>query len=254
MEKRRFIFMMMLITALPTIIGGASAEPLYRNSGESIDVRAKDLLGGMTLQEKIAILAGKGSATPQNDRLGIPALKCPIALWRRWQRSTSFPAGIAMAASYDRNLMRKVANAMGLAVERRVEVTCSDHALESPLPFGGRNFEGMGEDPYLTGEMATAYVEGLNDQKVVGSVKHFALNDQEANRTTIDSIADERALEGISSLRISSCCRGRRWFCDGLLQSCERSAFHRESGSAKKYFERSICFQRVRYFRLGSHS
>ena len=199
MEKRRFIFMMMLITALPTIIGGASAEPLYRNSGESIDVRVKDLLGRMTLQEKIAILAGTGFATPQNDRLGIPALKMtdgPLGV--RWQRSTSFPAGIAMAASYDRNLMRKVANAMGLEVRAKGrDMLLGPCVGISRLPFGGRNFEGMGEDPYLTGEMATAYVEGLNDQKVVGSVKHFALNDQEANRTTIDSIADERALEEI---------------------------------------------------------
>ena len=64
----------------------------------------------------------------------------------------------------------------------------------SRIPFAGRNFESMGEDPYLASELVASYVHAQNDQKILGCVKHFALNDQEYRRTDVNSIADERTL------------------------------------------------------------
>ncbi len=178
------------ILSLQFVINAAPADhdrPLYKNRSAKISERAR-----MTLDEKIALLGGDELhefQTKPNVRLGIPALKMTD------RSSTVFPSGISMGASFDRELIYEVASAM--SVEVRAEG--SDMLLGlyvglSRVPFGGRNFESMGEDPYLTSELVASYVRAENDQKILGCVKHFALNDQEYRRTSIDSIADERTL------------------------------------------------------------
>ncbi|MGZ3722642.1 MAG: glycoside hydrolase family 3 C-terminal domain-containing protein [Bdellovibrionales bacterium] len=161
--------------------------------------RVSDLVSKMTLEEKIALIGGDLFATKANARLGIPALKMTDGpLGARWQYSTAFPSGISMGASFNRDLVYKAVAAMG--VETRAhgrDMLLGPCVGISRVPFGGRNFEGMGEDPFLTAELVASYVHALNDQKVVGSVKHFGLNDQEYNRMTINSVADERTMHEI---------------------------------------------------------
>lgn len=161
--------------------------------------RVADLVSKMTLEEKISLIGGDLFATKANSRLGIPALKMsdgPIGV--RWQYSTAFPSGISMGASFNRDLVYRTVSAMG--VETRAhgrDMLLGPCVGISRIPFGGRNFESFGEDPFLTSELVASYVHALNDQKVVGSVKHFGLNDQEYRRMDINSVADERTLQEI---------------------------------------------------------
>lgn len=182
----------MRFTILVLALLGASAQVWAQ-------VRPAALVAEMTLEEKVGLLNGTGFATRAIPRLGIPALKMtdgPLGV--RWEPSTSFPSGLSMAASFDRELVRQVTGAMGR--EARAEgrdVLLGPCVGFTRVPFGGRNFEGMGEDPFLTSEIAAWYIRGLHDEKVGASVKHFALNDQEFERTTINSVADERTMHEI---------------------------------------------------------
>lgn len=182
----------MRLTILFILMAGIS--PVGANA-----TRIENLLQRMTLEEKIDLLGGTGFATKAIPRLGIPELKMtdgPLGV--RWETSTAFPSGLSMAASFDRGLVRSVAAAIG----REARAEGRDLVLGpcvgfSRIPVGGRNFEGMGEDPYLTAETSAAYIKGLHDVRVGGSVKHFGLNDQEFERFTINSVADERTMHEI---------------------------------------------------------
>jgi len=161
--------------------------------------RVSDLVTQMSLQEKIDFIAGDSFQTKPNLRLGIPALKMtdgPLGV--RWANATAYPSGINMGASFNRDLVYQAVS--GMAVETRAlgrDMLLGPCVGISRIPFGGRNFEGMGEDPFLTSELVASYVKAQNDGKIVGSVKHFALNDQENNRMTVNSVADERTMHEI---------------------------------------------------------
>jgi beta-glucosidase len=190
---------MLLVSILPLALGLTPKTPVYQDPAANTAVRVQDLVSRMTLQEKIDMLGGTGFATKTNSRLGIPDLKMtdgPLGV--RWWQSTAFPSGIAMSASFDRDLIRQVTGAMGEEVRAKGrDMLLGPCVGISRIPFGGRNFESMGEDPYLTSEMAGWYVKGLRDVHVVGSVKHFALNDQEYRRNDINSVSDERTMHEI---------------------------------------------------------
>lgn len=195
---RKISYLALLFT-LTASMGIAPKSPLYKDSKASTAARVADLVSRMTLEEKIDLLSGTGFGTKGNARLGIPELKMtdgPLGV--RWYQSTSFPSGISFAASWDRELMRQVSGAMGEETRAKGrDMLLGPCVGISRVPFGGRNFESMGEDPFLTSEITAWYVKGLNDQKVVGSVKHFALNDQEYRRMDINSVADERTMHEI---------------------------------------------------------
>ena len=195
----RRLSLILLIFALPMALGLSPKKPVYKDSTAETEARVADLVARMTLEEKINMLSGTGFATQANERLGIPELKMtdgPMGV--RWWQATAFPSAIAMASSFDRELIRQVAGAMGIETRAKGrDMLLGPCVGISRVPFGGRNFESMGEDPFLTSEMTAGYIKGLNDQKVVGSVKHFALNDQEYRRMDINSIADERTMHEI---------------------------------------------------------
>lgn len=168
--------------------------------------KIENLIGQMTLEEKGSMLAG---ATPWTtvpiERLGIPAIKVtdgPIgargAMPSGGPTSACFPAGVALAATWNTELVRHVG--MALAEETK---TKSAHILLAPTvniqrsPLGGRHFECYSEDPYLSGRMAVAYISGLQSQGVGACIKHFVCNDAEFERTTISSEVHERALREI---------------------------------------------------------
>ncbi len=178
-----------------------AAVELYKKSSLPVEQRVDDLLTRMTLEEKVSLCAGKaGDCTQPLERLGVPSLRVtdgPHGVG--WGvKSTCFPVGVAMGASWNPDLIRRVGAA--LADEARAE---NRHVLLGPCinihrtPLGGRNFESFSEDPHLAGRIAVAYVKGVQSRRVGTSVKHYALNNQEWERTTISVEIDERAMREI---------------------------------------------------------
>jgi beta-glucosidase len=189
--------------------------PPYRNAKLAVEARVTDLLHRMTLEEKVALLAGSGWMESQpNARLGIPAIKMadgPMGV-RSWQgssavtnaanalrvTSTAFPAGLAMAATWDPELVEQ----QGKVIGQEVKALGRDMILGPTVniarqPLWGRNFEGYGEDPYLAGRLVAGYIKGVQGQGVIATVKHFAANNQEFERHRIDEKIDERTLQEI---------------------------------------------------------
>ena len=161
------------------------------------------------------MLSGAGwMESRPNARLGIPAIKMadgPMGV-RNWAGSsavtnaaatppvlsTAFPAGVGMAASWDVELVRRE----GQVIAQEVKAFGRNMILAPTVninrqPLWGRNFEGYGEDPYLTARMGVAYIEGVQSEKVIATVKHFAANNQEFERHRIDEKIDARTLHEI---------------------------------------------------------
>jgi beta-glucosidase len=162
--------------------------------------RIEKLLKKMTLEEKARMTSGLDGMNSQAvARLKIPALRMtdgPNGV--RWDKTTAFPTGIALAANWD----APMALAMGRALGREARGRGRDVLLGPCVninrhPFGGRNFESYGEDPWLASRVAVAWVSGLQAQGVGASTKHFAANNQETLRDRIDTRVEERALREI---------------------------------------------------------
>ncbi len=155
----------------------------------------------MTLEEKIDMLGGEDSFyIRHNERLGIPKIKMadgPLGV-RNYGDATAFPATIGITASWNKALMQDIGTAVGKeARSKGVHIMLAPAVNIHRAPMCGRNFEYLGEDPYLAGQMAASYVKGVQGQGVVTTVKHFALNNQEYDRHNISSDTDERTLQEI---------------------------------------------------------
>ena len=164
-----------------------------------IETKVENLVKQLTLDEKISLIAGTGFDTVPIPRLGIPSLKMtdgPIGV--RQAPATSFPSSIALAASFDPDLIKRVAQAIAQETKAKGKNVLLGPCVNiQRTPFGGRNFESFGEDPFLAAQMAVAYIKGMQSENVIPSVKHFAANNQEIDRMTIDVRVDERALNEI---------------------------------------------------------
>ncbi len=169
---------------------------------DSID----DLLARMTLQEKVSLLAGADFwHTVPIKRLGIPSIKVTDgpngargAKFSDGTKAACFPVGIALAASWNTELVERVGQALAqevLAKGARVHLAPTVNIHRSPL--NGRNFECYSEDPYLTGRIAIAYINGVQSQGVSSTIKHFVCNDSEFQRNSISSDVGERAFREI---------------------------------------------------------
>ena len=159
------------------------------------------LLGELTDAEKIQLLGGvDGFYTYAVDRLHIPRLKMsdgPVGT-RNDGPTTAYPAGVALAATWDPAMAESEGESLGRDGRAR-----GDHFLLGPgmniyrVPQNGRNFEYLGEDPFLAGQMAAGYVRGVQSMGVAACAKHFACNNQETGRDTINAVVDERTLHEI---------------------------------------------------------
>jgi len=169
--------------------------------------RTEELLGQMTIEEKVSMLAGSAMwYTTPVERLGIPAIKVTDGpngargggSFAGGLTSACFPVGVALAATWNTELVERVGQALG--EEAR---TKGAHILLAPTvnihrsPLAGRNFECYSEDPYLSARMAVAYVRGVQSQNVGTAIKHYVCNDSEFERNTISSEVGERALREI---------------------------------------------------------
>ena len=210
---RYCFFLLLLAFTFDTAIHSQTAQS---NASLLVDQRVADLLKRMTLEEKATMLAGSGwMESAPVERLGIPAIKMadgPMGV-RSWVGSsaltssstnpmkvetTAFPAGVAMAATWDVDLVQRE----GKAIAQEVKALGRDMILGptvniNRVPLWGRNFEGYGEDPYLAGQLGVAYVGGVQGEGVIPSVKHFAANNQDFERHRIDEKIDERTLHEI---------------------------------------------------------
>ncbi|MEP6900746.1 MAG: glycoside hydrolase family 3 N-terminal domain-containing protein, partial [Actinomycetota bacterium] len=145
---------------------------------QAIEAKVENLLKQLTLDEKISMISGTGFDTVPIPRLGIPSLKMtdgPSGV--RQAPATSFPSSIALAASFDTALIKRVAQAIAQETKAKGKNVLLGPCVNiQRTPFGGRNFESFGEDPFLAAQMAVAYIKGIQSENVIPSVKHFAAN------------------------------------------------------------------------------
>ncbi len=164
--------------------------------------RAALLVEKMTLEEKCLLITGQddGFHTAAVERLGIPSVRMadgPQGV-RNKTTSTYYPCGISLAASFNREVANGVGTGIGWdASARGVRIMLCPGVNIYRSPLCGRNFEYYGEDPYLASETALQYINGIQAQRVMATIKHFALNNQEYDRHWTASYADERTMNEI---------------------------------------------------------
>jgi beta-glucosidase len=167
----------------------------------------EDLLRQMTLQEKVALLAGTNTwYTIPVERLGIPSLKMSdgpngargAGGFTGEVKAACFPAEISLASTWDTDLLERVGQALAREAKLKgAQVLLAPTVNIQRSPLGGRNFEGFSEDPYLSARLAVAYIKGLQGEGVGASIKHYVCNDEEFERFSISSEVRERALREI---------------------------------------------------------
>src|SRR5882762_200332 len=166
-----------------------------------VETRVDSILSKMTLAEKIEIIGGINDFyTRPIPRLGIPSLKMsdgPLGV-HDYGLTTAYPAGIALAASWDTELAHRFGVSMGKdARARGVNIILAPGMNIYRAPMCGRNFEYFGEDPFLASRMAVGVIKGMQSQQVLATAKHFAANNQEYERNKLSSDVDERTLREI---------------------------------------------------------
>ena len=195
---------------------GAHAQSLlpYQDESLSLDVRVKDALSRMTLKEKCRLSYAQSKFTsPGCERLGIPELYMsdgPHGVrmeinWNDWAHAkwtndycTAFPALTCLAATWNPEMAAKYGKNVGEEARyREKDVLLGPGVNIYRTPLNGRNFEYMGEDPYLSGSMAIPYIKALQKNGVAACIKHYILNDQEEFRGHVDVKVSDRALHEI---------------------------------------------------------
>lgn len=198
---------LLFLAALPI----KAETPVYLDDTKPIEERVDDALGRMTLQEKINLIHAQSKfSAPGVPRLGIAELWCtdgpmgvrPEVLWDEWEQAgwtndscTAFPSLTALAATWDPEMALLYGKSIGEEARfRNKSVLLGPGINLYRTPLNGRNFEYMGEDPYLISQMVVPYVQGVQSNGVAACVKHFALNNNEINRHTSNPIVDDRTL------------------------------------------------------------
>lgn len=195
-----------------------SASPgqaqVYLDPSKPLEERVVDALNRMTTADKIAIIHAQSKfSSPGVARLGIPELWCtdgphgirPDVLWDEWEQAgctndscVAFPALSALASTWNIELAHRYGISIGEEARYRNKAVLLGpgcNILRNPL--NGRSFEYLGEDPYLSGQMVSQYIQGVQEQGVAACVKHYALNNNEQNRYTSNVECDERTLREI---------------------------------------------------------
>jgi beta-glucosidase len=189
------LLLLLLLCIVPFFLSYAASKKLPA-TGEA---RIEALIRALTLDEKIDMLGGTGFATKPIERLGIPSIRMtdgPVGV--RWDKSTAYPVSAAMAATWDTAMVHRIGEAIAIDTKAHgrdmILGPCVNINRE---PQGGRNFESFSEDPYLAARMAVAYVTGVQGRHVITSTKHYACNNQEYERESVNVLVDERTLHEI---------------------------------------------------------
>lgn len=177
----------------------------------NIEQQVEEYLAKMTLEEKVAILHAQSKFSSMGvPRLGIPELWTddgphgvrPETLWDEWASAkwtndsvTVYPSLTCLAATWNRDMAALYGRSVGEEARyRKKDVLLGPGVNIMRTPLCGRNFEYMGEDPYLAGEMAVPYIQGVQSNGVAACIKHFCLNNQEAHRANVNVEVDDRTL------------------------------------------------------------
>jgi beta-glucosidase len=185
-----------------------------KDFNETYEPVIDSIIGLLTLDEKIALLHGNGMFTSAGvERLGIPELHYsdgPFGIREEILRdswgtagwtndsATYLPTGTALAATWNPELACKYGQTLGMEARKRNKDIFLGPAINIiRTPLNGRNFEYFSEDPLLNARISVSYIQGVQSQDVAACVKHFAANNQETHRGTIDVIMDQRTLREI---------------------------------------------------------
>ncbi len=213
MKKLTFIALALVSIMLAACRFNVSQSdlPIYLDASKDVEARVEDALSRMTLEEKIGMVHAQSKfSSPGVPRLGIPEVWCtdgphgirPEVKWDEWDQAgwtndscTAFPALTALAATWDEDLSLLYGKSIGAEARyRNKNILLGPGVNIYRSPFNGRNFEYMGEDPYLASKMVVPYIKGVQENKVAVCVKHYALNNTEIRRHTTNVHVDDRTL------------------------------------------------------------
>lgn len=209
--KNKFLLTLLFACSVGTL---SAQTPVYLDDSQPIEARVKDALGRMTLEEKVTLCHAQGKfSSPGVPRLGIPELWMsdgPHGVraevnWNDWGYArwtndsvTAFPALTCLAATWNPEMSARYGKAIGEEARyREKDILLGPGVNIYRTPLNGRNFEYMGEDPYLASVMCVPYIREVQKNGVAVSVKHYALNNQELWRGHIDVYLSDRALHEI---------------------------------------------------------
>ena len=190
------------------------ANPVYLDNNETIEKRVESALSLMTIEEKVAMCHAQSKFSSKGvARLGIPEVWTDDGphgireevFWDEWNGAkwtndscTAFPALTCLAATFNPELASDYGKSIGEEARYRNKTVLLGPGVNIyRSPLNGRNFEYMGEDPYLASRMVVPYIQGVQQNGVAACVKHFALNNQEEKRTSINVLLSNRALNEI---------------------------------------------------------
>jgi beta-glucosidase len=173
------------------------------------EAKLKEIIAKMSLDEKIAFIGGiDGFNIRAVKDLGIPTTRMadgPVGV-RNYGPSTAYPTSVLLAASWDTDMANKIGAAIGMESKaKNVHIMLGPGMNIYRAPMNGRNFEYLGEDPYLAGKIASNYIVGLQKQGVMATAKHFIANFQEYNRHHVSSDMDERTMQEIYLPAFKAC-------------------------------------------------
>ena len=209
--KQIIISAMLLCVTIDT---QAQTLPVYLDDSKPMEQRIEDALSRMTLDEKIAVIHAQSKFSAAGvKRLGFPDLWTtdgphgvrPDVLWDEWEQAgqtndscVAFPALTCLAASWNPQMARLYGESLGEeALYRGKHVLLGPGVNINRTPLNGRNFEYMGEDPFLASRMVAPYIQGVQSKGVASCVKHYALNNDEENRFNVNVVVSDRALHEI---------------------------------------------------------
>ena len=205
--KVKLLLLSLSLITLPVL----AQTPVYLDDSKPISERIEDALSRMTLQEKVAMTHAQSKfCSPGVARLGIPEFWMtdgphgirPEVKWDEWDQAgwtndscVAFPALTCLAATWSPEVSLLYGQSIGAEARYRNKTVLLGPGVNIyRTPLNGRNFEYMGEDPFLAARMVVPYVQGVQQNGVAACVKHYALNNQEVNRHTTNAIVDDRAL------------------------------------------------------------
>ena len=208
---KHLIATIVLTVAAQTVF---AQQPIYLDESKNIEERIEDALSRMTLDEKIAVIHAQSKFSSAGiKRLGFPDFWTddgphgvrPDVLWDEWEQAgqtndscVAFPALSCLAATWNPQMARLYGESLGEeALYRNKAMILGPGVNIYRTPLNGRNFEYMGEDPWLASRMVVPYVQGLQSKGVAACVKHYALNNDEDYRHQVNVIVDDRTLHEI---------------------------------------------------------
>jgi len=194
------ILAFLLTCLLPIFWGNAQAQGPTPDS-PAIEAQAHAMVAKLNLEQKIELIGGiDGMYTHAMPVIGLPRFKMSDASVgvRTWGPTTAYAGGVALAATWDTEFARQLGESLGRdARARSVNFLLGPGVNIARTPVAGRNFEYLSEDPFLNATLVAPWIQGLQSQGVAGTVKHYALNDEEYNRHNASADVDERTVREI---------------------------------------------------------